>query len=225
MGAGVSATRTEVLVVDDQRSFADAIALAIDTQADLQCAGTVDTAAQALTYLESAEPAVLLVDIGLPGMDGVTLTARVKERWPAVRILILTASVEPAQMARAAKAGADGFLRKDQPLAEVLGAIRDPDAELLATPQALAALMREAARATTSSPTPLEAPNMTDRELQILSLLAQGKPVKRIARDLDISIFTCRGHVRSILEKLGAHSQLAAVVHATQLGILPAVGT
>lgn len=203
-----------VLVVDDQRAFADAVALAIDSQRRLRCLGAASSAEDALQRLEAECADVVLLDVRLPGTDGLAAIAQFKDRCPQVRILVLTADVSPATFLGAVKAGADGFLAKDAPFTEIIDAVRSSDS-LLVDPQVLKQLVREAAPSDGG-----DRPPLTERELEVLRLLAEGLAVKQIAPKLGVTVNTCRGHVRSILHKLDAHSQLAAVVTATRLGLL-----
>ncbi|HEY8527022.1 MAG TPA: response regulator transcription factor [Acidimicrobiales bacterium] len=209
-----------MLVVDDQRAFADAVALAIDSQLRLRCLGAAGSVEDALHRLGSECPDVLLLDVRLPGTDGLSAITEFKARCPEVRVLVLTADVSPTTFLGAVKAGADGFLPKDAPFTDIIDAVRSGDS-LLVDPQVLKQLAGEGAPAADDADPPV----LTDRELEVLRLLAEGLAVKQIAPKLGITVNTCRGHVRAILHKLDAHSQLAAVVTATRLGLLHEPGS
>jgi DNA-binding NarL/FixJ family response regulator len=212
---------TTVLVVDDQRAFADAVGLAVDSQRHLRCIGTVGTAEEAVERVVTARPDVVLLDLQLPGMAGLDAIPIVKERCPGTRVLVLTVDTTRATILAAAAAGADGFLPKDAPFAAILDAVRATDSILVADEvlEQIVHLVRRDGGQARADDTAL-----TERELEVLRHLANGVPVKQIARRLGISVYTCRGHVRAILHKLGAHSQLAAVVVAARRGLLHDLG-
>jgi DNA-binding NarL/FixJ family response regulator len=207
---------TTVLVVDDHRAFAEAVAMALEMEPGFQALGVATNAEEALRSCERAAPDVALVNIALPGIDGVGLTAQMKERSPSTRVVVITGNEPPARLASAAEAGADDFIPKSVRLRDLLSALGDPASQLLSSRRDLSVVIQELTTGTSHT----EAPELTAREREVLNLLAQGRSPKSVARDLKISINTCRAHIRSILEKLGVHSQLAAVVQAGRLGLL-----
>jgi DNA-binding NarL/FixJ family response regulator len=213
---GVEETTT-VLVVDDHRAFAEAVTLAVEVQPGLRALGVATTAEQALRRFEVSPPDVALVDIALPDGNGLDLTAQIKQRYPSTRVVVITGHESPSRLASAAEAGADDFMSKSIRLADLLSALGDPAGRLLASQRDLSAVIHEVRGKQPGA----EAPELTTREREVLDLLADGQPPKCIARDLDISINTCRAHIRAILDKLGVHTQLAAVVQAARLGLLP----
>jgi DNA-binding NarL/FixJ family response regulator len=212
-----------VLVVDDQRTFADAVALAVDSQRRMRCVGAVGSAEEALDHIGAGCPDVVLLDVRLPGMDGLAAISVLKERCPAVRILVLTANDSQTRFLGAAAAGADGFLPKDTPFTEIIDAVRSTDT-LLVDPHVLKQIAHSGLAPSDLVDLSRRRVELTERELEVLRLLADGVPVKQIAPKLGVSVHTCRGHVRSILHKLDAHSQLAAVVTAARLGLLADLG-
>jgi DNA-binding NarL/FixJ family response regulator len=208
-----------VLVVDDHTIFADLLAYSIDAEDDFVCVGRAMTVAQAIAMTESLRPDIVLMDIGLPDGDGVDATARIVERHPHMRVLILTGSVDQDLFARSARAGAIAFLGKYGPLDEVLATLRGARAGTVIVNSTLLSMF--------SSPTPAgrspeaDGPELTALERDVLWLLAEGHDMARIARKLSITVSTCRGQLRSLREKLGAHSQLEVVVKANRAGLLP----
>jgi DNA-binding NarL/FixJ family response regulator len=204
-----------VLVVDDHRAVADAIALAIGGASDLICVGTAHDVKDALALTEKLAPDVVVMDVRLGDGDGVELTARLTRRFPALRVVILTAVVDHGLLQRAAEAGAAGIFPKDGSLAEVLSALRSSRVDdLMVHPSLLRRL------ATRPAQGPLPAVSLTSREQDVLTLMANGHDSAQVARRLGISLLTCRGYVKSLLTKLDAHSQLEAVVVATRLGLV-----
>jgi DNA-binding NarL/FixJ family response regulator len=220
---GEASAEIGVLVVDDQRAFADAMALAVDSQRQLRCVGAVGSAEEAVGQVGNMCPDVVLLDVRLPGMGGLEAISLLRERCPGLRILVLTADGSRSTFLAAAAAGADGFLAKDAPFTEILDAVRASD-NLLVDPAVLGQIVRTEVAPNEPAASTGDRGQLTDRELEVLRLLAEGISVKQIARCLGVSVYTCRGHVRSILQKLDVHSQLAAVVAAARLGLLRDLG-
>lgn len=201
-----------VLVVEDERALAEALAVAIGAQADLECAAAVGTVDEALREATRRPPAVALMDIHLPGTDGIEGSRLLKAAHPGTRVVILTADPRPDQLARAVAAGASAFLAKHSAFHDVLAAIRST---------AQGTLLVEGSALRSGRGYGVPGGGLTAREHEVLTLLAQGQCPKTIAERLVLSRHTVRGHVKSVLAKLGAHSQLEAVVTATRRGILP----
>jgi DNA-binding NarL/FixJ family response regulator len=218
---------TRVLVVEDQRTLADALSLAIDTEPDLECLAAVATVEQAMRFLTSESPDIVLMDVNLPEVNGIEGTKRIKEAAPEVRVLVLTGDTTTELLARAAEAGAAGFLTKDSSFPDILAAIRNPvGGKFLVEGTALAALLEEIhprRHARTGDYT--RRVKLTHREREVIELMGQGLDPRTIAERLVLSEHTARGHVKNVMLKLGAHSQLEAVVVATRIGLLPDAGT
>jgi len=216
---GADRTPISVLIVDDHHSFAEALALAIGMEVDLTHVGSASSVNEAVEMAGRLSPNVVLMDVHLPDADGVEGTRRVKDVRPDSQVVVLTADTDPALMARAASAGASGFMLKQSRIAEVLDAIRSAnDGDMLIRGSTLSAILARLERP--QDPTPKVGENLTAREIEVLSLLAEGKDVRAIARHLTISVHTARGHVKNILAKLEVHSQLEAVVAATRAGLV-----
>lgn len=217
---GVDAARAKrVLVVDDQRTFSDLLQLALDVQDDLECVGVALTAGDALTMVAEEAPDVVLMDIQLPDADGIEATRRVKADHPQVEVLILTGRPDATLMARAAEAGASGFLVKDHPLESILTGVRCGSTSTTRVgPVSLVTLLDGTGRPGDGEVA------LTNREVTVLSLLGEGVPPKQIAYRLGISLHTTRGYVKSLLRKLDSHSVLEAVVTAQRRGLLAASG-
>lgn len=216
---GPDCPETTVLVVDDHDLLAESLAIALDLQQGLQCVGTAGTVAEALDLLARSQPDVVLMDLGLPGIDGIEGTRLVRARHPACRVLAFTGATTAQALVDAAEAGAAGFVPKHLPLGRLTDAIRrGPKSSPPPTIHDVLDLTGEAAP---GSPSPEPGVRLTERERAVLVELAEGFDVKQIARRLGISVNTCRDHVRSVRHKFGVHTQLAAVVRAAQAGLLP----
>ncbi|WP_214401070.1 response regulator transcription factor [Pseudonocardia lacus] len=193
-----------VLLVDDHRVFADALAIGVTAQPDLTCVAVAYTAAAARAAMAPGTAVDLaVVDLDLPDDSGMRLVEEFAAHRP---VIVLTAHPRVDLARRAAGAGAAGFLAKDASLPEMLAAVRG-------------ALAGEPVRSWESD----TAVHLTAREQQVLDGLARGRDAARIAAELGISVHTTRDHIRVLLAKLGVHSQLDAVVTADRLGLV-AVG-
>lgn len=211
-----------VLIVDDQRLMRDGLRTLLELEADLHVVGEAEDGAAALAAYEALEPDVVLMDIRMPGMDGVQATRRICERWPEARILILTTFDEDAYLFEGLRAGALGYLLKDVSGAELAAAIRTVAAgSALIGPslarKVLGTLNRTAVA--TETPDALFEP-LTERELEILALVAQGQSNPQIAAALHLAEGTVKNYVSSILQKLGARDRAEAAVRGRGLGLI-----
>lgn len=214
---------TGVLVVEDQQVLSSALEIAIGAQPDLECVGSAATVEDALDRISLRVPDVVLMDIGLPGADGIEGTRRIKATYPQVSVLILTGVATPERLAAATAAGATGFLAKDSTFADILTAIRNPvPGKVVIEGATLRELLAPGAAAAPRRASQAGFARLTTRELEVLSLMAQGLDPRSIAERLVVSLYTARGHVKNIMMKLGAHTQLEAVVVATRSGLVPA---
>jgi DNA-binding NarL/FixJ family response regulator len=219
-GEPMAAEPVRVLVVDDHQTFAELLALALEGQPSLSYVGHANTAEQAMRLVVELRPDVVLMDVQLPDLDGITATERLRGQHPDVRVVVLTAHSEPALVARAAAAGAAGFLTKDGALGDVLHALHTAHGGGMTVSAHLLAGLLTNSPTVTAAPTS-QAAGLTSREYDVLRLMGNGLDVRSIAQNLGISPHTCRGYVKNVLAKLDAHSQLEAVVIATRRGLLP----
>ena len=207
-----------VLIVDDHRSFAEALAIALDLQHGLRCGAVAATGAEALSAAALIAPALAVVDLHLPDMPGTVLIGELRARHPDLAVLALTAYVDAASVVAASQAGAGAFLSKTSPVQQIIGALRTVTTTTMSlTPDVLAL-----------SWGPVDEPpvlregriHLTPREHEVLRLLGGAADVRCVARELGISIHTVRDHVKSLLAKFAVHTQLELVVRATQLGLI-----
>jgi DNA-binding NarL/FixJ family response regulator len=206
MAGGV---QTTVLLVDDHAAFTDALVLAIDRTDDLRSVGTASSLAQALVAVSDLHPHVVVLDLGLPDASDVEAVVRLRRLLPEQRILVLTGTPDLDLLTRAVDAGASGVLLKHTSLAAVLDAIRNLPTHCVLIQRALLTALRQPAQPPLRSAG--HPSRLTARELDVLRLLAAGYAPKAIASELGIAVSTCREYVKSVLAKLGAHSQLEAV--------------
>lgn len=221
--AATRADRTRVLIVDDHRSFAEALVIAINHHDDICSVGAVATIAEAIACFESSDPDVVLMDVRLPDGDGIEATERIRGLRPEARVVILTGHTDVEVLTRAATAGASGFLPKESSIGAVINAIRTArSGEMFVEGTTLAAILGRVAASAAATSRPGAVPVLlTPREQDVLRLMGQGMDPHAIAASLGISLHTCRGYQKAIMGKLDAHSQLEVVVIATRRGLLP----
>ena len=214
------AEQIKVLIVDDHLTVAEGLQVLLSRQPDLEVVGMATSGAVALRRTRELAPRVVLMDHNLPGESGVEIAAEILTANPGVVVVMLSAAMTEDEIGAAVEAGAVGYVNKGRPVSEVVAAIRRAAAgEILLSAEELADLLR---RRETLKRSAIEggAPQLTPRERDVLALMAQAADVQRISTTLNISVNTTRGYIQTILEKLGAHSRLEAVVRATELGLL-----
>ncbi len=202
-----------LLIVDDHPVVRDGLVAILSTQPDFAIAGEA-----ALALFERLQPDVILLDLEMPGMDGVEVIRRLRATRPDVRIVVFTAFDTDERILSALQAGAKGYLLKGAPRSELFAAIRIVhQGGSLLQPVVASRLLNQLAGSETAAG-PAEA--LTPRESEVLQLLAKGKPNKEIAAELVISERTVKFHISSILAKLGAANRTEAVTIALQQGLV-----
>jgi DNA-binding NarL/FixJ family response regulator len=224
----VTERTVSLLICDDHRILTDALStvVALDDQLSL-VAPPVHTAEEAIALTEEQLPDVVLMDIVFKGdgMGGIDATRRIKEVSPSTKVVVMTAHDDERLLVEAVEAGASGFLSKDEAAEEVLAAVKAAaDGEVLIDPVTLTRLLAQVAREREQrrDATAL-LDDLTEREREILTLLAQGMRNDGIAAQLFISPQTVQTHVRNILGKLRVHSKLEAVSFAVKHGAIRVV--
>ena len=213
------APATRVLVVDDHEVLASSLALVLDTEPDLTSVGVAGSLADARRMIGTTAPDVLLLDHRLPDGDGVTAIPELRQLRPALRVVVLTASAADHVLIAAIEAGASGFVSKTRGIEEVTAAVRAAaTGEAVISPELLTRLLPRLGR---RSPTPHQ--DLTEREREVLGLVADGMTNAAIAEHLVVSVHTVRNHVANLSSKLGAHSKLEALSIAVREGLLPDV--
>ncbi len=207
--------RIRVLIVDDHAMVRQGIATFIELHDDIELAGEAANGREALERVEELKPDVVLMDLVMPEMDGVTATREIKARFPNVKVLVLTSFVNDAQITPALQAGASGYLLKDLSANELMNAIRAAQqGEAPLAPQVAKKLVER-----TREPHDADAAKLatlTDRERQVLALLGRGMSNRDIARQLVISEKTVKFHVSSILSKLELDDRTQAALFAAK---------
>ena len=212
-------TRTRVMVVDDHPMWRDAV------ERDLAAAGfeVVAVAAdgdQALARFPAARPQVVVMDLQIPGPNGVEVTARVLEQDPSARVLILSASGEQDDVLHAVKAGATGYLVKSAQSRELVDAVRRVAAgDTVFTPGLAGLVLGEFRRMSEPASKDPMTPELTDRETEVLKMVAKGMSYRDIADRLVISHRTVQNHVQNTLRKLQMHNRVELTRYAIEQGL------
>ena len=214
-----------LLICDDHKILTDALALVVDRSDGLEMiAPPVHTPEEAIGLVRNTPPDVVLMDIVFKGdhMNGIDATRAIKEISPSTRVVVMTAHDDERLLVEAVEAGASGFLGKEEAASQVLDAARSAAAgEVLIDPSTLTRLLHQVAREREEQrDAQMLLAQLTDREREILALLAQGKRNDDIAKELFISPQTVQTHVRNILAKLRVHSKLEAVAFAVKHGAI-----
>jgi DNA-binding NarL/FixJ family response regulator len=217
------AKKIRILLVDDQRLMREGLRILLEMEPDLEVAGEAENGEVALEAYEALQPDVVLMDVRMPGMDGVEATWRLHERWPKARVIILTTFDDDEYIFEGLRAGAMGYLLKDvsgHDLAEAVRTVAGGGA--LIQPSVARKVVAEFARVA-SPARPVEAglpEPFSDREREILELLAHGLSNAEIAQRLSLAQGTVKNYVTAILQKLGARDRTQAAIRARELGLI-----
>ena len=211
-----------VVIADDQALVRGGFRVLVDSADDLVVVGDAANGVEAVETVQKEQPDVVLMDIRMPTMDGLEATRRIVSSTPATRVLVLTTFDLDEYVFAALKAGASGFLLKDTPPAALLSGIRTvAGGEALLSPSITQQLIREYVHRP-DSPTlpPVELEGLTDRELEVLALVARGWSNVEVAERLFITPATTKSHVSRLLMKLGARDRAQLIVMAYEVGLV-----
>jgi DNA-binding NarL/FixJ family response regulator len=202
-----------VVVVDDHAVVRDGLAQLLAASPEIELAGTAANGEDAVRVTLEQQPDVVLMDLSMPGIDGIEATRRVKERLAQTNVLVLTSYSDKERVLAALDAGATGYLLKDAEPAEIVEAVR-------AASRGESPLHPRAARAVLAARRggdPLD--ELTDREREVLSLLAAGLQNKQIAQRLEISEKTVKAHLTSVFRRIGVADRMQAALWAQERGL------
>ncbi len=216
-------TPIRVLVTDDQALFRRGVVVVLSGNDDIEVVGEAGDGEEAVARAQELQPDVVLMDVRMPRLSGIDAARHIRRMLPGTEVLMLTVSDDEDDLYEAIKAGANGYLLKEvavEEIAETVRAIVQHQAVISPTMTTkLIAEFRSLARRA-SERDELPPPGLTDREMQVLSLMAQSRSNKEIAASLFISENTVKNHVRNILEKLHLHSRMEAVTYAWRKHLL-----
>lgn len=211
-----------VVVADDQALLRGSFRVLIDTAPGLRTVGEAGTGAEAVELAESERPDLVLMDVRMPEMDGIEATRRICGDLPGVRVLILTTFDLDSYVYSALRAGASGFLLKDTPPADLLSAIRVvASGEALLAPSVTRRLIAEFVRRPgPAQPPPAGLDGVTERECEVLTLIARGLSNTELAEHLHLSPATVKTHIGHLLAKLRARDRAQLVIAAYETGLV-----
>ena len=200
-----------IVLVDDHQMFREGIRDRLAQEPDITVVGEASSADETMTVIEASSPTVVILDIRLAGASGIELARSVRQRWPELRILILSGYDFDQYVRAAARVGIDGYLLKDAPLDTLVEALREIAMGGAVLPPTIASKVMRTYAAATSGSDVGTLGQLTLREIDILELMHQGLRNQEIARRLSISVRTVESHVSAVLAKLGAQTRTQAV--------------
>jgi DNA-binding NarL/FixJ family response regulator len=212
----------KVVICDDEALVREGFRLILEAQPDIEVVAEAANGREAVEQVALRKPDVVLMDIRMPGMDGIESTRRILAREPAPQVLILTTFDLDEYVYRALSAGASGFLLKNAPPGELAGAVRTvARGEALLAPEVVGRLVeRFVSQPLPTEGAPAELSELTEREAEVLRLIAQGRSNAEIADELVLSGATVKTHVNRIFGKLGLRERAQAVVLAYETGLV-----
>jgi two-component system, NarL family, response regulator LiaR len=209
----------KVVICDDQDIVRDGLELLLKLEPDIKIVGIASDGAEAVTITEQKKPDLVLMDLKMPVMNGVDATREIKARCPEVKVLVLTTFGTDDWVFDALKAGASGYLLKDTPREGVLGAIRGTLKGKTFIDPAIAGKVLSEITNSKKKPATLITSKLTEREVEVICLLARGLSNEEIAKILFLSEGTVRNHLSSIVDKLGVSDRTQAALIAVQHGL------
>jgi DNA-binding NarL/FixJ family response regulator len=219
--------RLRVLIVDDHQLFREGVRYALEANEDIEVVGDVEDGRLAIQMAENLVPDIILVDINIPGLNGLEVTRSVRRSQPHIGVIILTVNEDDEQLFNATRVGAAACLTKDISAAQLISVIRTVgqgffpiNDAILSRPMVASRMLNQFRELTTSESegdNPVFAP-LTGREMEILDCIARGHSNKEAARNLNISDQTVKNHITSILRKLAVNDRTQAVVYAARHG-------
>lgn len=220
--------KVKILVVDDHTLVREGTAKMLELAGEFEVIGQASAAREALDKIKELNPDVVLMDIKMPGINGIEATRMIKAEWPEVEVIILSMYDEDEYVVEAVKAGATGYLLKDSSQDDLARAIRivHSGGSLIQPGLArkvlkeFAHLARESAGGGSGQPRQTLLRELSDREVEVLQYVAEGKSNKEIADTLMISEKTVKAHLRSIFRKLEVGDRAQAVAHAMRKGLV-----
>ncbi len=212
-------TRIRVLIVDDHAILREGVRALLQMHADIEVAGEASNGAEAIDAAARLDPDVVLMDIAMPGLGGIEAALEMRKQGRRARILILSQYEDREYVRRLLKAGVSGYVLKKSAGAELANAIRAVHrGGLVLDPEVARTAMEEANPAAPGSADPYDA--LTDREKQVLKLVAEGRSNKEVADVLGISVKTAMSHREHVMEKLGVHNRTELVRFAIKKGVI-----
>lgn len=211
--------KVRILIVDDHPLFRKGLRMVLSSLPDMLVAGEATTAQEAITQAGSLQPDLILMDLQMPGGSGLTAVRHITNHYPHIRILVVTLFADDESVFTALRAGARGYILKDADETEIIRAIRAvAQGEAIFSP-AIATRLIDFFATTPTTASQSIFPDLTDREREILTLIARGEKNATIAEKLTISLKTVRNHVSNIFSKLQVADRAQAAIRAREAGL------
>ena len=214
------AGKLRVLIAEDQQLMVRMLAAFVGGQPDIEVVGEVPDGRQAVEFCRENAPDLVLMDVSMPEMDGLSATREIREISPSTAVIILTVHEDKTYVLQAIRAGAKGYIHKNCTPDELTDAIRAVGSGNISISPSIVQKMRVRGERNSAPRPPDTEARMTQREIEVLGALAEGKSNKQIAQDLYISERTVRNHALNIYKKLRVHNRAQAILHAVQRGIV-----
>ncbi|MBN1289242.1 MAG: response regulator transcription factor [Actinobacteria bacterium] len=210
--------KVKTMIVDDHKIVRDGLKAVFEQGSPIDVIAEAETAEEALEMLTKVKPDVILMDISLPGMNGLKATQQIREKYPKMTVLILTMLDQEGYVYEAVKSGAMGYMLKSSSTDDLIDAIVTVnDGKAVLHPEATAQLLKEFVSLSRNQTREY---GLSDREMEVLQLLADGNTNKEIAKELWISEQTVKTHVAHIFDKLGTKDRTETVAHALRSGLV-----
>lgn len=209
----------KILLCDDQAVIRDGLEMLLNLEKDFQVVASAQDGAEALELTETKKPDLILMDLKMPIMNGIEATREIRKKFPNIKILVLTTYDDDEWVFDAIRAGASGYLLKDTSRQKIIEAIRGTMEGKSFVDPAIAGKLINQLASNQTQPASILKNKLTERELDVLRLLAKGMPNLEIATHLHLSEGTVRNHVSAILEKLNVSDRTQAAVIAIQHGL------
>ena len=214
--------RLSVLIADDQTLFREGIKDLLENEKSIQIVGEAADGPEAIRLAKKLRPDVILMDIKLPQMDGVSATRIIRKEVPQTNVLILSSFEDEAHVMEAIQAGANGYLSKMLPASELVNALKTFANEGVMIPQPVMSKLIQGLRQMGSASAQASLVALTKTEIRVLALLGRGHSNKEIAKELDCSVKTVKNHLNSIFQKLEVSNRTEAVVKGIEMGLISA---
>ncbi|MBN1991761.1 MAG: response regulator transcription factor [Anaerolineae bacterium] len=209
----------KVIICDDQAIIRDGLEMLLNLEKDIEVVGQARDGAEAVELVEKDAPDLVLMDLKMPGMNGIEATRQIRAAYPGVKVLVLTTYDDDEWVFDAIRAGAAGYLLKDTPREEVIKAVKGTGAGKAYVDPAVAGKLLGQVAGSQTQPSTLLTDKLTERETDVLRLIARGLNNADIAERLHLSEGTARNHVSAIFAKLGVSDRTQAAVIAIQYGL------
>lgn len=220
----VAKKNVTVLIADDQTLFREGIKDLLEDEKGIEVVGEASTGPEAVALAKKLKPDVILMDIKLPQMDGVSATRIIRKDCPQTNVLILSSYEDEAHVTEAIQAGANGYLSKMLPASELVHALKTFTAEGVMIPQPIMGKLIQGLRQMGTPGYDSAPDSLTATEIKVMALLGKGKSNKEIAAELNCSVKTVKNHLNSIFQKLGVNNRTEAVVKAIEKGLISPEG-